>query len=316
MRALCFDSSLRVREVPAPEPGPGEALIRVTLAGICNTDIEIARGYMGFGGTLGHEFVGVVESCPSRPALVGRRVVGEINLGCGECPRCRRDLSRHCPHRSVLGILKKDGALAERVTLPIANLHEVPDDLPDEKAVFVEPLGAAFEILEQVRVEPGHRVAVLGDGKLGLLCAHVLAGAGCELWLAGKHPKKLAIAAAAGARVAAATEPLEGDFDVVVEATGAEQGLERALSLVRPRGTVVLKSTFHGAPRVETSRVVIDEVSVVGSRCGPFAPAIRAMSRGRVDPTPLIDATYPLSDAVAAFEHAQKPGVLKVLIRP
>lgn len=316
MKALCFDRSLGIRDVPAPEPGVGEALIRVTLAGICNTDIEIARGYMGFGGTLGHEFVGVVEACPSQPALVGRRVVGEINLGCGECPRCRRDLGRHCPHRSVLGILKKDGALAERVTLPIANLHEVPEDLADEKAVFVEPLGAAFEILEQVRVEPGYRVAVLGDGKLGLLCAHVLAGAGCELWLAGKHPKKLAIAASAGARVVDATGPLDGDFDVVVEATGAEQGLERALSLVRPRGTIVLKSTFHGAPRVETSRVVIDEVSVVGSRCGPFAPAIRAMSRGRVDPTPLIDAIYPLGDAVAAFEHAQKPGVLKVLIRP
>lgn len=317
MRALRFDGQLRIDDASTPEPGPGEALVRVTLAGICNTDIEIARGYMGFAGVLGHEFVGVVEACHDEQhrGLVGKRVVGEINLGCGRCKRCRHDLSRHCPHRTVLGILGKDGALAERLTLPVVNLHEVPPALADERAVFAEPLGACYEILEQLRVEPGWRVAVLGDGKLGLLCAHVLAATGCELWLAGRHERKLAIAERAGARVARGDGP-EGEFDVVVEATGSPAGLDRALSLVRPRGTVVLKSTFHGAPAVQTARIVIDELTVLGSRCGPFAPALRALAAGRVDPTPLVDATYPLADAVEAFAHAQRPGVLKVLVRP
>lgn len=318
MRALVFDGALRVEERPDPRPSPGEALIAVRRAGICNTDVEIARGYMGFHGVLGHEFVGEVLEVrdDAHRAWVGRRVAGEINLGCGACGRCLAGLSRHCKTRTVLGILGRDGALAERVTLPVANLHAVPDALDDDGAVFIEPVAACFEVLEQLKVEPDARVVVLGDGKLGLMLAQVLRATGCDLTLVGKHPRKLEIAEATGVKTAHLDDHVPGDADVVVEATGSPAGLDRALSLVRPRGTLVLKSTFHGAPTVNTARIVIDEVCVLGSRCGPFAPAARALAAGRVDPRPLIDATYPLRDAVAAFEHAQRARVLKVLIDP
>ena len=318
MRALVFDGALRVLDRPEPRPSPGEALIAVRRAGICNTDVEIARGYMGFQGVLGHEFVGEVLEVhdEAHRAWVGRRVAGEINLGCGACARCLAGLSRHCKTRTVLGILGRDGALAERVTLPVANLHAVPEALDDDGAVFIEPVAACFEVLEQLKVEPDARVVVLGDGKLGLMLAQVLRATGCDLTLVGKHPRKLALASATGVNTAHLDDSVPGDADVVVEATGSPAGLDRALSLVRPRGTLVLKSTFHGAPTVNTARIVIDEVCVLGSRCGPFAPAARALAAGRVDPRPLIDATYPLGDAVEAFAHAQRPGVLKVLIDP
>lgn len=318
MRALVFDGALRVREVPTPTAAAGEALIRVRRAGICNTDVEIARGYMGFRGVLGHEFVGEVVSVTDARdgAWVGRRVAGEINLGCGDCARCRAGLSRHCAARTVLGILGRDGALAEYVALPVGNLHAVPDALDDDGAAFIEPVAACFEVLEQVHVEPDARVVVLGDGKLGQMIAQVLRGTGCDLTLVGRHPRKLALARARGIDAVSSDAELQGDADIVVEATGAPAGLDRALSLVRPRGTVVLKSTFHGTPAVATSRIVIDEVRVVGSRCGPFAPAIRALAHGRVDPRGMIDARYGLGDAEAAFEHAQRAGVLKVLIDP
>lgn len=313
MKALRFDGTLAVRDVEPPVARPGEALVRVKLAGICNTDIEIARGYMGFHGTLGHELLGVVEAAPER-ALVGKRVTGEINLACGACDACRRGLGRHCPTRTVLGILGKDGCLAEHVTLPVENLHVVPDGVPDAAAAFVEPLAAAFEILEQVHVDPSARVLVLGDGKLGLLATMVLRETGCDLTLAGKHERKLAIARALGVRTSTPDALDARGFDLVVEATGAEAGLAYALDRIRPRGTLVLKSTFHGTPRVPTAKIVIDEIHVVGSRCGPFAPAVRALAEGRVDPTPLVDATFPLVDAISAFERAQAPGVLKVLV--
>lgn len=318
MRALVFDHGLRVAEVPTPAAGAGEALIRVRRAGICNTDVEIARGYMGFRGVLGHEFVGeVVTVADVRDgAWVGRRVAGEINLGCGACARCHAGLARHCATRAVLGILGRDGALAEYVTLPVRNLHAVPDAVDDDLAAFIEPVAACFEVLEQIRVEPDARVLVLGDGKLGQMIAQVLRGTGCDLTLVGRHARKLALARAHGVRAVSSEEAIAGDADVVVEATGAPAGLDRALSLVRPRGTVVLKSTFHGAPAVATARIVIDEVRVVGSRCGPFAPAIRALADGRVDPRGMIDARYGLGDAEEAFAHAQRAGVLKVLIDP
>ena len=312
MKAVVFRQGLAVREIDDPAPAEGEALVRVVQAGICNTDLEIVRGYMGFEGVLGHEMLGVVEAHPD-PSWVGRRVTAEINLACGVCEWCGRGLGRHCPTRTVLGILGKDGCFAERVTLPPANLHAVPDGVPNDLAVFTEPLAAAFEILEQVHVEPDARVLVLGDGKLGLLCAMVLRGTGCALTLAGRHRRKMELVAALGVET---REPdhLEGKWDVVVEATGSPAGLEAALAHLRPRGTLVLKSTFHGAPEVRTAQLVIDELHVVGSRCGPFPPALRALADARIDPRVLIDARYPLGDALEAIERAQERGTLKIIL--
>lgn len=313
MQALLFDGSLQVSEVPTPEPGAGEALVRVVMAGICNTDVEIARGYMGFRGVLGHELLGVVEASDDA-SLVGQRVTAEINLACGACPACARDLGRHCPNRTVLGILGKDGCLAEHVTVPTRNLHPVPASLPDEAAVFTEPLAAAFEIPELVHVGPADRVAVLGDGKLGLLSAMVLRDTGCDLTVVGKHDAKLGRLRRLGIRCALRESFTETGFDVVVEATGSPTGLADAVARTGPRGTLVLKSTFHGGVEMDTARIVIDEIRIVGSRCGPFPAALRALAGKRIDPAPLLDATYPLGKALEAFERAQAPGVLKVAI--
>lgn len=302
-------------EIDPPPLGPGEARIRVRRAGICSTDLEIVRGYMGFTGTLGHELVGeVIESAD--PSWLGARVTGEINLGCGRCARCLAGLARHCATRTVLGILGKDGCFADEVTLPLANLHAVPDDVSDELAVFVEPLAAAFEILEQVAIRPDSRVAVLGDGKLGTLVAMVLAQSGAELTVIGRHRAKLDRVAKLVSRTALADERIDGDFDVVVEATGSPSGLARAVALLRPRGTLVLKSTFHGTTELDTAKLVIDEITLVGSRCGPFPPAIRALASKRIDPSPLVEASYPLADGVRALERAAEPGVAKVLLVP
>jgi threonine dehydrogenase-like Zn-dependent dehydrogenase len=322
MRALRFDGErLAVREVPEPSPPPSEALVRVRLAGICNTDLELTRGYMGFRGTLGHEFVGEVvalgPASEAAPVTVGQRVVGEINAACGACPACRAGLRRHCPARTVLGILGRDGAFAEYLTLPVANLHPVPDAVPDEHAVFVEPLAAAFEILEQVAVRPTDRVVVLGDGKLGQLVARVLAGVAGAVTVVGHHPAKLALLAAAG--IATRREPPAERADVVVDCTGRAAGFATALRLVRPRGTLVLKSTVAarpGDPSLDLAPLVIDEVTVVGSRCGPFPPALAALASGRIAVAPLVSAAYPLAEGVAAFAHAAQPATLKVLLRP
>lgn len=316
MKALVFDSGRpRVVERRDPIPAPGEAVIRVTLAGICGTDLEIAEGYMEFAGVPGHEFVGVVESAPD-PAWVGRRVVGEINAGCGSCPACAAGLGRHCPTRTVLGILGRDGAFAERLALPLANLHEVPEGVPDVAAVFAEPLAAAYEVLEQVRVRPGDATAVIGDGRLGQLCARVLARAGAPPLVVGRHAAKLALAAAAGARTAPEDAAIPRGFDVVVEATGEPSGLRRAIALVRPRGTIVLKSTYHGAAPLALAPVVIDEITVVGSRCGPFAPALDHLASDASSLAALVTARYALDDAAHAFATAASRDAMKVVVAP
>ncbi len=315
MRALVYDGQLRLAEgYPRPEPPPGEALVRVKLAGICNTDLEIVRGYMGFQGVLGHEFVGVVEECADE-SLVGRRVVGEINCYCGECPTCRAGAPTHCPHRTTLGIWGRDGAFADYLILPMANLHTVPQALNDEAAVFVEPLAAALEILEQVQVKPTMRVVVLGDGKLGLLVAQVLGLTGCDLVVGGHHEEKLAILRQRGIDARLADELPPEKADVVVDCTGHPGGFTAARGMVKPRGTLVLKSTFHGDVEVNLSMLVVDEITLVGSRCGPFAPALRLLEDGLVDVESLISATYPLDEGLTAFEQAQKKGTLKVLLK-
>ncbi|HZH30951.1 MAG TPA: alcohol dehydrogenase catalytic domain-containing protein [Pyrinomonadaceae bacterium] len=323
MKALRYENGrLELAETAAPRAGEaaGEAVVRVRLAGICNTDVEIARGYAGFEGTLGHEFVGVVESAPDG-ALVGRRVVGEINAGCGLCELCAAGDARHCPQRTVLGIVGRDGAFAEFLRLPIVNLLVVPDEVEDERAVFAEPLAAACGIMERVEIKRETRVAVVGDGKLGLLSAQaVRAQSGAAVTLIGRHENKLRIARARGIETAHAAElpPARsaGAFDVVVEASGAPAGFALAISLTRPRGVLVLKSTFHGATEIDAARIVVDEISVVGSRCGRFAPALELLARDAVDVASLITEEFPLTEGVRAMQRATESGVLKVLLRP
>lgn len=317
MQAIVFDRELRFdTDYPRPVPGPGEALIRVRLAGICNTDLEILCGYQQFHGVLGHEFVGTVLTCPKAGGAdaewIGRRVVGEINVGCGECVFCRQDIPSQCLSRTAVGILGRDGALAEFLTLPLANLHPVPDSMPDEVALFVEPLAAAVQVLSLAHIRPEERVGVVGDGKLGLLVAQVLATASADVTLIGRHSEKLALAAAWGISVGRPDHQL----DLVVDCTGNPGGLATALDLVRPRGTVVLKSTYHQLAEINLSRVVVDEIRLVGSRCGPFRPALHLLESGKVDVTPLIEARYPLLDGLAALEHAGRRGALKVLVQP
>ena len=318
MRALVYDGDLRLaKDYPAPAPPPGEALIRVSMAGICNTDLEITRGYMGFRGVLGHEFVGRVEACTD-PAWLKQRVVGEINCYCGDCAYCRQGLTTHCPARSTLGIWKRDGALADYCILPLRNLHPVPPEISDEQAVFTEPLAAALEILEQLHIRPTERVVVLGDGKLGLLAAQVLSLTGCDLTCFGHHEGKLAILRRRGidARLADQATAIRADCgaDCVVECTGRAEGFATARALLRPRGRLVLKSTYHGQVTADLAALVVDEIALIGSRCGPFAPALRLLRRGLVDVASMIDRVYPLDQGLAAFERAKAPGALKVLV--
>ncbi len=313
MKALIFDEKLRVDDVPMPVPGPGEALVKVLAAGICNTDIEIKRGYMGFHGVLGHEFVGMVEHAANE-FLMGKRVVGEINCVCHECDWCRMEMPHHCSNRTVLGIAGRNGAFAEYVTLPEENLHLVPGNIRDDVAVFTEPLAAAFRITEQIPVEPDDRVIVLGDGKLGQLAAQVLHLAAKNLVCVGRHAWKLELLSKAGIATALDTDPLDAGADVVVEATGRAEGLARALELVRPEGTVVLKTTVAGMTPVRFAGPVIDEIRIVGSRCGPFRPALEALGLGTVEVRPMISECYDLVDGVQAMARAEDPGVMKVLL--
>lgn len=313
MKAIRFDNGIRIVGAPRPVPAPCEALVRVRMAGICNADIELSRGYMGFRGTPGHEFVGVVEEC-GNGALRGKRVVGEINCACGACTACARGMTHHCPHRTVLGILNRPGAFAEYLALPERNLHVVPDPVPDETAVFTEPVAAAFRIHEQVPIGADDRVVVLGDGKLGLLIAQVMRLKTNNVVCVGKHAEKLALLDSFDIETARIDDRRGEEADIVVEASGSADGLRRALEWVRPEGTIVLKTTVAHDTALDFSVPVINEVRIVGSRCGPFAPALDALARGAVDVRPLIHATYPLHDAPAAIEHAQRPGVLKVLI--
>ncbi|MEJ2208909.1 MAG: alcohol dehydrogenase catalytic domain-containing protein [Anaerolineae bacterium] len=316
MRALVFDGQLRLeRERPIPTPPPGQVLLRTLLAGICNTDLEIVRGYAGFRGVLGHEFVARVERAEDE-SLLGQRVVGEINISCGTCVDCQAGRPTHCARRTVPGIHGQDGTLADYFCLPARNLYAVPDGLPDERAVFVEPLAAACRIPQQVHVRPGQHVIVLGDGKLGLLVAQVLALSGCDLLAVGHHEEKLAILATRGIATRLGHEGLEAEADVVVECTGQAAGFQAARQLVRAQGTLVLKSTYHGKVQADLSALVVDEVHLVGSRCGPFPAALGLRARGLVDVDPLVEAVYSLDEAPAALEHAGRRGALKVLVRP
>jgi len=269
---------------------------------------------MGFTGVPGHEFVGSVTDGPDE--WRGKRVVGEINFGCGRCENCQRDLSRHCPNRSVMGIVNADGAFAEYLSLPVANLHTVPENVSDEEAVFTEPLAAAFEILTQIQLDPGDDVLVLGDGKLGNLCAQVLRLTGAKITALGKHADKLALIRKSSVRTILLNDWQPRLFDVVVEATGSASGLELALSAVRPRGTLILKSTIAGNHEISLATIVINEINVIGSRCGPFADALDALSARRVSVTPLIEQVYSLADGVEALQHAARAGARKILLRP
>jgi len=321
MRALYLaDGQLTLYSgYPRPEVGADDALIRVALAGICSTDLELVKGYAGgFRGVLGHEFVGVVEAVGSAAAAewVGRRVVGGINLGCRRCAVCLGEGPEHCPNRTTLGIHNKDGVFADYVTLPVVNLLAVPDGVADEEAVFTEPLAAALRIREQIAVRPAARAAVVGPGRLGLLVAQVLALAGTDVTVLGRRAASLELPRQLGLTTGLVDEAADNSFDLVVEATGNEAGFAHSLRLARPRGTLVLKSTFHGPATIDLTKLVVSEITVVGSRCGPFAPAVRLLARGAVQVRPLIEAEYPLADALTAFDHAARPGVRKVLLRP
>lgn len=319
MRCLWLkDGQLTLRrDVPEPTVGTGEALVAVRLAGVCATDLELRRGYSSFTGIPGHELVGEVLEAPDAPRWVGRRVVSEINAACGECPTCAAGRPTHCPRRTVVGIVGRAGCFAERVTLPVANLHEVPGSMADEVAVFTEPLAAALEIGDQVPIRPSDRVLLIGAGRLGQLIARVLALVGCELLVVARRSETRELLAVAGVEAITEDELSDsGRFDVVIEASGAPEGFALARRAVRPRGTLVLKSTYAGRLEVDASALVVDEVTVVGSRCGPFAPALRLLERGFVDPRPLIEARYGLDRGLEAFERAGRPGGLKVLIAP
>ncbi len=321
MKALVYNQQGRVqleRDWPQPRPAPHTALVMVHLAGICDTDIEVSRGYRGWHGVLGHEFVGeitAVRDGEGSEHLLGSRVVGEINLACGHCSRCLAGMPSHCANRTVLGIQSHDGSLAQFLTLPLVNLHLVPDSVPDEEAVFTEPLAAACEILTQVDIKVNDRVVVLGDGKLGQLCAQVLALTGCQLLVVGKHEDKLELLRQRGI-AAILVDPAHDlhEFDIVVEATGSAAGFGMAVAMLRPRGTLVLKSTYKGKAEVDLNELVIKEINLIGSRCGPFDPALRLLKQQLVDVRPLISAAYSLDDAELAFQHAQTPGTLKVIV--
>ena len=315
MKALRFvNSQLNVAEIAVPDV-ESETLVRVLKSGICNTDLEIVRGYAGFSGTIGHEFVGVVENSADKN-LIGKRVVGEINAGCGVCGWCVKNDPRHCLQRTVLGIHGRDGAHAEFLTLPAENLLEVPANVSDEQAVFTEPLAAAYGILEQISVEKETRVAVIGDGKLGILCAVCLALKSKNVTLVGKHSEKLAHVKKYEVETILLGEvkKLNANFDVVVEASGSESGFATALDLLVPRGKLVLKSTFQGKTNLEMWRVVVNEISVVGSRCGRFAPALGLLAAGQIDLTNLISDEFKLSNAVRAIDRAAEKGSMKVIL--
>jgi threonine dehydrogenase-like Zn-dependent dehydrogenase len=315
MKALWLeDGQLSVREIDVPPTG-GEALVRVTLSGICGTDLELARGYYPYTGVIGHEFVGEIVDADD-PAWVGERVVGEINAACGSCAMCRRGFPTHCEVRTVLGIVARDGAHAEYVRVPLANLHRVPDGVPDEAAVFTEPLAAALEILEQVHIRPGDRVLLVGAGRLGQLVGRVLALTGAHVRTLARYERQVELLALAGVEHIAEGEVGERCWDVVVEATGSPSGLQTARTALRPRGILVLKSTYRGEVTLDLAPFVVDEVTIVGSRCGPFAPALELLQRDAVDPVPLIEARYPLARAVEAMERAGRPGAMKVLLEP
>ena len=324
MKALWLEKEQLVfrSDVPLPQES-GEALLRVRLAGICGTDLELLKGYYPFAGIPGHEFVGEVVALPETVASdqrfkdwIGRRVVGEINVGCGRCSVCRNSMHKHCPDRTVLGILNRNGAFSEYVRLPVENLHPVPDDVPDEAAVFTELLAAALQIQQQVQLRPSDRILLVGAGRLGLLIAQVLRHGGSELRVLARYSEQRRILRSFGIQEIEEDEVGCQRWDVVIEVTGSSQGFDLAVKAIRPQGTLVVKSTYAGALTLDMSRLVVNEVTIVGSRCGPFAPALRLLRAKAVDPVPLIAGTYRLEDGLAAFKAAAQPGMLKVLLRP
>lgn len=319
MRALVFNNKLELKQdFEKPTPKENEALIKVKLVGICNTDYEITKGYMGYNGILGHEFVGVVEEINGEDkSLLGKRVVGEINLGCKNCDYCAKGLERHCPNRQTLGIFNKDGCFADYVTLPLSNLLEVNEKINDETAVFVEPLAAALEILEQLHIKPYEKVCVLGDGKLGLITALALNASNVDVTLVGKHQNKLDIAKEQNVKTVLLENLKQDDnksFDVVVEATGRVSGFETSLNLVKPRGVLVLKSTIATGKELNLAPIVIDEITVLGSRCGQFAPALRLMEKNVIDFSKLISAKLSFDDAILGFEKNKEKNTIKILL--
>jgi len=314
MLQVCLENGkVLVRKGMLPRRPQGFALIRLLFGGICNTDLELQRGYYGFRGTPGHEFVGEVVEADDR-TWVGQRVVGEINLACGKCSWCARGLGRHCPTRTVLGIVKQPGAFRQFLTLPERNLRRVPREISSEEAVFVEPLAAACEILDQVRIAKGTPVAVLGDGKLGLLVSQVLQAHGAEVHQYGRHKEKLRIAEQVGVSTEVAKKLPVAKYQFVVEATGSSEGLRQAVQMTEPRGTVVMKSTLHGLVAIDSAPVIVNEITLVGSRCGRFEPALRLLKSRKVRVDAMISEVLPLKDAPRAFRAAGKPGVLKVLL--
>lgn len=314
MKALWLENNqVALRDLPKPKR-PGEALIKIRKAGVCSTDLELVKGYYPYAGVLGHEFVGEVADAPDKD-WIGARVAGEINAVCGACEACRNGRPTHCENRTVLGIVNRDGVFAEYTALPIENLHRVPETVPDEMAVFTEPLAAALEIQQQIQIQPTDRVLLIGAGRLGQLIAQTLALTGCDLRVLARHQLQKDLLAARGIRTTTEEDIQPRKWDLVVEATGSPDGFDLARRAVRPRGTLVMKSTYKGDMTVNFSSIVVDEINIIGSRCGPFAPALRLLEKREVDPTVLIQDEFELKDAVRAMEKASQPGVLKVLIR-
>ena len=314
MVGLVFDQGLRLAtELPIPSPGPREARIKLIQAGICSTDLQLIKGYMAFQGVLGHEFVGIVDDAPDT-SLIGKRVVGEINAACRKCETCLSGRPTHCPHRTTLGIQGRDGAFADYLTLPVENLFVLPESITNDQAVFIEPLAAACEITQLVSIKPADRVVVIGDGKLGLLCAQILGLSGCAVTLLGRHSDNSTWLNDMGIIFTSYPGDIPGGVDIIVEATGSPEGLSTAIQLVRPRGTIVLKSTYHGTISLNMAEFVIQEISLIGSRCGPFAPAIRLLEAGHIQVDRLIHARYPLTEGMKALEKAAQRGVLKVML--
>lgn len=314
MRGLVLHQHLQCRtDLPIPSPGEQEARIKVIQAGICSTDLQLIKGYMDFQGVLGHEFVGVVDDAPDT-AMIGQRVVGEINAACRTCETCLNGRPTHCPHRTTLGIHGRDGAFADFLTLPVDNLFVVPDSITNDQAVFIEPLAAACEITQLVTIRPTDRVVVIGDGKLGLLCAQILGLSGCAVTLLGHHSNNSSWLKKSGITVSSSVRDIHAGADIIVEATGSPEGLSVAMQLIRPRGTIVLKSTYHGNISLQMAEFVIQEISLIGSRCGPFAPAIRLLEAGHIRVDPLIHAHYSLTEGLMAMEKAAQRGTLKVML--
>ena len=316
MKAVILkERRISVEEIPLPSIEEGEALIKVIKAGICNTDLEMIKGYMDFEGILGHEFVGCVVQAPVK-GWIGKRVVGEINIPCHKCEMCQEGYPKHCSSRRVLGIQDKDGVFAEFVTLPLSNLHNLPPEISDEEAVFIEPLAAALDVLEQVQIRKEHEVLVLGDGKLGLLIAQVVRTQTPHVFCIGHHPRKLAMLQKRGIQTASNKNDWNQKFDIIVEASGNPKGIPEALNRIKPRGKIVAKSTFYGDSEINISRMVIDEIQLIGSRCGPFKRALDYLRNKLIRVKDMIDGDYPLEDAQEAFELAKKPDTIKVFLTP